>query len=76
MPGNSMRCTDAAEVFLLLKSSDFVAHDLSHCYATCEDRDRTRPDQFVLVLRRWYDLDVSMEFRCFVAHRQLIGTLR
>ena len=28
-PGNSLRCTCPAEIFLLLKSSDFIAHDLT-----------------------------------------------
>ena len=28
-PGNTLRCTTPAEIILLLKSSDFISHDLS-----------------------------------------------
>lgn len=60
---------------MLLKSSDFVSHDLS------EERvfegvkqDETIPDyQLELVLRKWYHVDPSREFRCFVRSKNLIG---
>ncbi|KAJ3057434.1 hypothetical protein HK097_006362 [Rhizophlyctis rosea] len=75
----TLKCTNAADVFLLLKSSDFVMHDLSqafeHCYVgegRVEDLPK-RPETFELVLRKWYELSPSMEFRCFVRDGRLIG---
>ena len=78
----TLKCTNAADIFLLLKSSDFVMHDLSqafeHCYVgegTLEDLPK-RPERFQLVLRKWYELSPSMEFRCFVRDGRLIGSWR
>ncbi|KAJ3083930.1 hypothetical protein HK102_000826, partial [Quaeritorhiza haematococci] len=106
----TLKCDNIAEIFLLLKSSDFIAHDLSHAYDHCtsssqpnntdeqptpqqeqQEQDQTtqtstteastlsQPDSsalgpsFELVLRKWYDLSPSMEFRCFVRDRVLIA---
>lgn len=68
----SLKCDTALEVFTLLKASDFVAHDLCHSFDDC-DGSRQRPDEFVLVLRRWYDLAEAGEFRCFVHERRLVA---
>ncbi|CAG8821218.1 22299_t:CDS:2, partial [Dentiscutata erythropus] len=61
----------------LLKSSDFVAHDLDHAFEDCnyeeESLRRQRPDVFELVLRKWYDVAPSMEFRCFVRNEELVA---
>jgi hypothetical protein len=59
-------------VFLLLKSSDFVNHDLNHAYEICADQKQDKPT-FDLVLRKWFDLQPSMEFRCFVKNQEIIG---
>lgn len=66
-----MKCTSPFDVFLLLKSSDFINHDLNHAYDDCQDPLTTR--KFDLVLRKWYDLQPSMEFRCFVKNQDIIG---
>lgn len=73
--GGTLRCRNAQEIFLLLKSSDFIAHDLSHAFDECTDQEEesTRPENFVLALRKWYDLKPAMEFRCFVKNQQLIA---
>lgn len=63
---NSMRCTAPADVYLLLKSSDFLAHDLT-LLADCD------PASHQLVLRRWCDLNPASEFRCFVRGSKLIA---
>ena len=34
---NSMECRSPNDVYLLLKSSDFVTHDLEHAFDDCED---------------------------------------
>lgn len=50
--GNSLKCSCPAQVWLLLKSSDFVAHDLTQPYKDTEDvltvKDFKDP-QYVLV---------------------------
>ncbi|KAG0318667.1 hypothetical protein BGZ99_005511 [Dissophora globulifera] len=78
---NTLKCHNVADIFLLLKSSDFVAHDLAHAYEDCADEAggvvgagvRQRPETVDLVLRKWYDLAPSMEFRCFVRDGELVG---
>ena len=81
---NSMECQSASDVYLLLKSSDFVTHDLEHAFDDCED-DSERPISsrdsntinpvipYTLVLRKWIEVNPSVEFRCFVRDRLLIG---
>ncbi|KAJ3046013.1 hypothetical protein HDV00_003761 [Rhizophlyctis rosea] len=74
----TLKCDNAADIFLLLKSSDFVTHDLcqafEHCCTASPDEELPkRPERFELVLRKWYDLSPSMEFRCFVRDGNLIG---
>lgn len=67
-----LQCTTALDVFMLIKASDFVAHDLCHSLDHCEG-SRHRPDEFCLVLRRWYDIDEAGEFRCFVHGGRLLA---
>ncbi|OUM60581.1 hypothetical protein PIROE2DRAFT_46106, partial [Piromyces sp. E2] len=69
----SLKCTNPSDIFLLLKSSDFINHDISHAYENCSKKSITRPETFHLVLRKWYDLLPSMEFRCFVRDNELIA---
>ncbi|KAJ3190461.1 hypothetical protein HDU85_000759 [Gaertneriomyces sp. JEL0708] len=74
--GSTLKCNSASDVFLLLKGSDFIAHDLSHAFEECELQESsvpTRPPHFELVLRKWYDLRPSMEFRCFVKDHALVA---
>lgn len=59
--GSTLKCTDVSSILLLLKSSDFVNHDLS------------QNEPVVLALRKWYELIPSMEFRCFVRNGKLIA---
>ena len=82
--GNTMKCRNVDEVVLLLKASDAVAHDLTEAYGACEDYERDENENeearavrehasTVLTLREWYDLNPSMEFRCFVKSKNLIA---
>ena len=54
--GGSLRCTNADEVLLLLKSSDAIAHDLQYAYAQCEDCTPEQAPQTPpqLVLKKWH----------------------
>ncbi|KAI8342273.1 D123-domain-containing protein [Chlamydoabsidia padenii] len=67
----SLKCTSPFDVFLLLKSSDFINHDLNHAFEHCE----RQPENITydLILRKWHDLQPSLEFRCFVKEKEIIG---
>ncbi|KAL1881413.1 hypothetical protein VTK73DRAFT_4173 [Phialemonium thermophilum] len=79
---NTMKCTSANDIYLLLKSSSFISHDLDHAFDSCSSSatlSTTNNDasglQFkpVLVLRSFFSPLPSLEFRCFVKHRTLVG---
>lgn len=77
-PSSPLKCTAPSEVYSLLKSSDFVLHDLdpAKVYEGCEPRvdPSTLADyELELVLRKWYPVDRSRELRCFVRRETLIG---
>ncbi|XP_010936805.1 uncharacterized protein [Elaeis guineensis] len=70
----TLRCTSFVDVALLLRSSDAIAHDLSHALPSCRDNERSSTTTFYLALRKWYpSLRPEMEFRCFARHRRLVG---
>lgn len=111
VPGPALKCQSPADVYLLLKSSDFISHDLDHAFDGCVDYDpdtvaeeelvpatsklsvegssetdsdddegdapprkrMTKQYTFELVLKQWYDMPKSQEWRCFVRDRKLVG---
>ncbi|KAI6250799.1 Cell division cycle protein [Erysiphe necator] len=75
MKKNSMECATPDDIYLLFKSSDFVAFDLEHVFeGTIEDKSICKEDiKYVLVLRKWFQVNTSFEFRCFVRRRKLIA---
>jgi len=75
MKKNSMECATPNDIYLLLKSSDFITHDLEHAFDDCaEDLTIKREDiKYVLVLRKWFKVNPSCEFRCFVKDRRVAG---
>ncbi|KAK0251386.1 hypothetical protein B0A54_09319 [Friedmanniomyces endolithicus] len=77
--GNSMECRTANDVYLLLKSSDFVTHDLEHAFDDTVATPRPAAEEedeeeipYCLVLRKAFQLNPSLEFRCFVRNRRLL----
>ncbi|KAG2153021.1 D123-domain-containing protein [Suillus bovinus] len=75
-PSSPLKCTSPSDVYILLKSSDFTSHDLSidTVFEGCECDPSNPPSyQLELVLRKWYPIDKSREFRCFVREGRLIG---
>lgn len=72
-----MKCTLPSEVYMLLKSSDFVLHDVSKetVFESClpDDAISSLKYDLELVLRKWYSMDPSREFRCFVRGGRLLG---
>ncbi|KAI5838628.1 D123-domain-containing protein [Morchella snyderi] len=102
---NTLECRTPGEVYLLLKSSDFVTHDLEHAFRDCTDDPYTDdadadedptsstttttttadaqsppPEKLTqegipyhLVLRKWFPLNPSLEFRVFVSSRRILA---
>lgn len=77
-PSSPLKCTSPADVFLFLKSSDFISHDLdpSEVFSGCTSPDGSPPPHYdlELVLKKWYMIETSRELRCFVRDNTLIGT--
>jgi len=77
LPASSpLKCTSPADVYLLLKSSDFINHDLDTdvVFEGCQmDADSPPKYDLELVLRKWYPVDRGRELRCFVRGDELIG---
>lgn len=126
LPGSTVKCQSPADIYLLLKSSDFITHDLDHAFDDCVDfipsppsptleadpspvpdsalsrsisaitldsdsessassgfsdgapqaeagNRKTRPYDFELVLKKWFEMPRSQEWRCFVRDRELVG---
>lgn len=105
-PTNSMECRSPNDIYLMLKSSDFVTHDLEHAFddtvddddaqVSAEQKDPTTPTTataaptsvaaeiqpqpapssatipYHLILRKYFQLNPSLEFRCFARHRRLL----
>ena len=75
---NSMECKTANDVYLLLKSSDFITHDLEQAFDGCEDAssaDESDRDSipYHLVLRKTIpSLVTSLELRCFVRRKEVL----
>ncbi|RUS74577.1 hypothetical protein EGW08_017658 [Elysia chlorotica] len=72
----TLLCTCPSDIYLLLKSSEFISHDTDQPFIKCEDIDEACAApavQYCLVLREWHPPDPSTEFRCFVKDDQLIG---
>ncbi|XP_062522178.1 cell division cycle protein 123 homolog [Corticium candelabrum] len=71
----TLQCCRPSDIYLLLKSSNRVAHDLSKAFRSCTDYDQCDepPGGFQLVLRQWVDIIPGMEFRCFVKDSMLIA---
>ncbi|KAJ4202951.1 hypothetical protein NW767_005704 [Fusarium falciforme] len=70
---NTLKCTSPNDIYLLLKSSSFISHDLDHAFDDCTSAAPSRPYAPILVLRPFFTPHVALEFRCFVKHRSLIG---
>ena len=73
--GNSLQCTQLSQIYLLLKSSEFLSHDLLTPFDCCEE-DSVTPNpevDYVLVLRKWTEINPGYEYRCFVKDKELIG---
>ncbi len=73
MNSGSLKCTNLHDIYLLLKSSDRIVFDLENMYDLVPDATVKTPDRRTLVIRKWANLQPSMEFRLFVKDHKLIG---
>ncbi|KAE8148468.1 cell cycle control protein Cdc123 [Aspergillus avenaceus] len=73
---NDLQCSTPNDIYLLLKSSDFVTHDLEMPFDDCvpDTPESTTPPEvpYKLVLRKYVNFNPSLEFRCFVRNRVLL----
>lgn len=74
-PTKNTKCNTATEIYMLLKASNYITHDLTDAFDGCVDYDPSNPPKFDydLVLRKWVEFNPSVEFRVFVKDREIIG---
>lgn len=65
-------------MYLLLKSSDFISHDIDHerAYSGVQDPQVEEKPKIELVLKKFESLNPSREVRCFVRNNVLVGKPR
>ena len=76
-----MKCYSVSDIILLLKSSDRILFDLEHMFDLCDDKTNDTifnnlnnyNKNAILVIRKWANLNPSMEFRIFIVNSKLIG---
>jgi len=73
--GHSLKCESLTQIWLLLKSSEFIVHDLTQPFKDCSDNeDQVSNVKYVLALKKWSGkVNPATEFRCFIRNRQLIA---
>lgn len=80
---NSMDCRTPNDIYLLLKSSDFITHDLEQVFHDCESDSSNSEEEeqedplskipYHLILRKTIPaLNPALEFRAFVRSRHLL----
>ncbi|KAJ0116323.1 hypothetical protein J7T55_007301 [Diaporthe amygdali] len=81
---NTVKCTSPNDIYLLLKSSNFITHDLDHAFDGTVTTNSSSSNgavtsdsglgfQPVLVLRSFFTPHQALEFRCFVKQRSLVA---
>lgn len=82
---NTIKCTAPNDIYLLLKSSNFITHDLEHAFDGTVTTSSSQMQQTtaapvsdlgfqpVLVLRSFFTPHQALEFRCFVKQRNLVA---
>jgi hypothetical protein len=70
---NDMICSSANDIYLLLKSSDFITHDLHHPFDDTVEDGSNPVIPYHLILRKAFNLNPALEFRCFVRNRSLLA---
>eukprot|EP01122_Echinamoeba_exundans_P016938 TRINITY_DN8749_c0_g1_i1.p1 TRINITY_DN8749_c0_g1~~TRINITY_DN8749_c0_g1_i1.p1 ORF type:complete len:331 (+),score=56.01 TRINITY_DN8749_c0_g1_i1:152-1144(+) len=68
----SLRCCNLEQILLLIKSSDACMDALNQLVNFAAD-GTILPFAPTLALRKWTNVDKSMEFRCFIKNRSIIA---
>jgi len=68
-------CQSIEEVFLALKSSSIIGEMLENFFPKIMKNDEELKENggLQIILKKWYDLNKSMEFRVFVRNEGIIG---
>lgn len=70
-------CQNIEDVFMSLKSSAIIGEMLENCFPKTEDlkneKDLDNAGGLYLIIKKWYDLNKALEFRCFVRKNILIA---
>jgi len=72
----TLHCTHQDQIFLLLKSSDIVSDLIDQQMKKIPEQKPEIVDSmspFYLVLKKFYSMNPSMEFRCIVKNSKLVG---
>jgi len=76
-PSSPLKCTSPSDIYLYLKSSDFIGHDIDPemVFDGCIGNVSSTEVEYELelVLKKWYGIEKSREMRCFVRDDVLIG---
>ncbi|KAL6933232.1 related to Cell division cycle protein 123 [Hanseniaspora guilliermondii] len=71
---NTMLTYTSEDVYLMLKSSNYIMHDLLYPYDDLKEKCETEKVNYDLILREWIEnFNPSLEFRVFVMHGKIIG---
>ncbi|KAF0278146.1 Cell division cycle protein 123 [Hanseniaspora uvarum DSM 2768] len=71
---NTMLTYTGEDIYLLLKSSNYIMHDLLYPYEDLEEKLDNKEVTHDLVLREWIEnFNPSLEFRIFVKDGEIIG---
>lgn len=70
MINNEMKCSDVNDVYILLKLSNHINHDLD---AAFEEVKEVPNIKYEMVLKQWININPALEFRIFIRQGRIIG---
>lgn len=72
-----LMCQNIEDILMALKSSTIIGEMLEELFPRVEnlkeEKDLKNAGGLVLVVKKWYDLNKALEFRCFVRNSNLIA---
>lgn len=72
IPGNTVRCIESNDIYLLLKSSDHIVDDLLYPFLEVDNAKDIKVS-YELILKKWEDINPALEFRVFVKDGKISG---